>query len=333
MIIEITPIATCSTQVVTNGVIGPPHVLGSGVIEGMNMTERNLNIEHLKTWIGKTEIQEERSCEQPIHQYYGLLNKQYRPREGEPMGPMCHYFFFKPKVSHDEIGPDGHPARGAFMPPVPLPRRMFAGSSIKYKKPLIIGERHKKVAVIEDITQKEGRSGVLVFCKVRQNFFGKDGDLALSELQNIVYREDPPKAGSVKVERAIEAPFKTVDCAFKKTITPDPVMLFRYSSSTLNTHRIHYDRKYALEVEGYPGLVVHGPLAASFLAELALEKNPGQSFRTFQFEARAPLYDTSPFQIAGKPTTNGIDLWSITPDNKISTKAKATFVNNMKGDS
>ena len=297
------------------------------------MTERNLNIEHLKTWIGKTEIQEERSCEQPIHQYYGLLNKQYRPREGEPMGPMCHYFFFKPKVSHDEIGPDGHPARGAFMPPVPLPRRMFAGSSIKYKKPLIIGERHKKVAVIEDITLKEGRSGVLVFCKVRHNFFGKDGDLALSELQNIVYREDPPKAGSVKVERAIEAPFKTVDCAFKKTITPDPVMLFRYSSSTLNTHRIHYDRKYALEVEGYPGLVVHGPLAASFLAELALEKNPGQSFRTFQFEARAPLYDTSPFQIAGKPTTNGIDLWSITPDNKISTKAKATFVNNMKGDS
>ncbi len=291
------------------------------------MTDRDLNIEHLKTWIGKTEMQEERSCEQPIHQYYGLLNKEYRPREGEPMGPMCHYFFFKPKVSHDEIGPDGHPARGAFMPPVPLPRRMFAGSFIKYEKPLIIGERHKKVAVIEDITLKEGRSGALVFCKVRQNFFGKDGDLALSELQNIVYREDPPKASSVKGDRAIETSSKTLDCAFKKTITPDPVMLFRYSSSTLNTHRIHYDRKYASEVEGYPGLVVHGPLAASFLAELALEKNPGQLLRTFQFEARAPLFDTSPFQIAGKPTTNGIDLWSITPDNKISTKANATFVN------
>ena len=327
MIIEITPIATYSTYLVTNGVIDPPQVLGSGVIAGMNMTDRNFNIEYLKTWVGKTETQEERSCEQPIHQYYGLLNKECRPRVGGPMGPMCHYFFFKPKISHDEIGPDGHPARGAFMPPVPLPRRMFAGSSIKYEKPLIIGERHKKVAVIEDIALKEGRSGVLVFCKVRQNFFGQDGDLALSELQNIVYREDPPKAGSVTVERAIETSSKTVDCAFKKTITPDPVMLFRYSSSTLNTHRIHYDRKYALEVEGYPGLVVHGPLAASFLAELALEKNPGQSLSTFQFEARAPLYDTSPFQIAGKPTTNGIDLWSITPDNRISTKASATFVN------
>ena len=327
MIIEITPIATYSPYLVTNGVIEPPQVLGSGVIAGMNMTDRNFNIEYLKTWVGRTETQEERSCEQPIHQYYGLLNKECRPREGEPMGPMCHYFFFKTKVSHDEIGPDGHPARGAFMPPVPLPRRMFAGSSIKYEKPLIIGERHKKVAVIEDITLKEGRSGVLVFCKVRQNFFGKDGDLALSELQNIVYREDPPKARSVTVERAIETSSRTLDWAFKKTITPDPVMLFRYSASTSNTHRIHYDRKYALEVEGYPGLVVHGPLAASFLAELALEKNPGQLLRTFQFEARAPLFDTSPFQIAGKPTTNGIDLWSITPDNKISTKANATFVN------
>ena len=289
------------------------------------MADTNIDIEHLKTWIGNSETQVERSCEQPIHQYYGLLNRDYRPQEGEPMGPMCHYFFFKRNVNHNALGPDGHPARGDFMPPVPLPRRMFAGSSIEYEKPLIIGERHKKVACIEDINLKQGKSGSLIFCKIRQKIFGEDGELALSELQNIVYREESPKTISTKEESKNHENTSNLDYAFKKTIIPDPVMLFRYSSSTSNTHRIHYDRKYAMNVEGYPGLVVHGPLAASLLAELALEKNPGQFLKTFMFQARAPLFDTAPFEIAGKPTDNGVDLWSMTPENKISTKASVTF--------
>ena len=109
------------------------------------------------------------------------------------MGHMFHYFFFKPRVNQSKIGPDGHPARGDFMPPVPLPRRMFAGASITYNKPLIIGETHKRIATIEDVTMKEGSTGTLIFCKVRQDFYGEDGDLAVSEVQNIVYRGDPPK--------------------------------------------------------------------------------------------------------------------------------------------
>jgi 3-methylfumaryl-CoA hydratase len=293
------------------------------------MTETDIDIDHLKTWIGKSDTMEERSCVQPIHQYYGLLDKDARPGEGEAMGPMCHYFFFKPKVNQSRIGPDGHPARGDFMPPVPLPRRMFAGASIAYEKPLIIGEKHKKVATIEDVTMKEGSTGTLIFCRVRQDFYGEDGTLALAETQNIVYRGDPPKdapkGGSDGKGGSGQGKPAPDDHAYIREITPDPVMLFRYSSSTWNTHRIHYDRKYVTEEEGYPGLVVHGPLAASLLAELVLEENAGKTLKTFSFQARSPLFDIAPFHIAGKPTDEGAELWSITPEGTVSTLAKATF--------
>ncbi|MBE89105.1 MAG: acyl-CoA dehydrogenase [Rhodospirillaceae bacterium] len=288
------------------------------------MTE--VDIDHLKTWVGKDDTSEERSCVQPIHQYYGLLDKDDRPQEGDPMGPMCHYFFFKPLVNQSKIGPDGHPARGDFMPPVPLPRRMFAGASITYNKPLIIGETHKKIATIEDVTMKKGSTGALIFCKVRQDFYGEEGDLALSEVQNIVYRGDPPKDANDAKGGSGQGKPAPDDHAYIREITPDPVMLYRYSSSTWNTHRIHYDRTYVMEEEGYPGLVVHGPLAASLLAELALDENLGKSLKTFRFQARSPLFDTAPFKIAGKPTGEGAELWSITPEGAISTFASATFM-------
>lgn len=282
------------------------------------------DLEKLKDWIGNTETFEDRASVLPVHGYAALLDKSDTPKEGDPIGPMGHWFFFKPVAPASQIGPDGHPARGGFMPPVPLPRRMFAGARTTYHKDLIIGEKMRREASITNVTIKEGRTGTLVFCTVKNDFHGENG-LALEEEHDIVYRDNPPadaKGGnSGKTNTAPD------DHAWIREITPDPVMLFRYSAITFNGHRIHYDRKYVTEVEGYPGLIVHGPLTAGLLLELALDNNPGKNLTGFRFQARAPLFDIAPFKVAGKPGAEGdtAELWSVTPEGNLGTLATATF--------
>ncbi len=282
------------------------------------------DLESLKTWIGKSESVEERAETGRIHGLAALLNKDDIPKEGDPVGPMGHWCYFMPRVPASEIGADGHPARGGFMPPVPLPRRMFGGFRATYHKPLILGKMMRRDARIADIQVKEGRTGTLLFCTVHYEFFGEDG-LALEEDHDYVYRGNPSadaKDGSGSSGKTSSAPN---DHTWSKEIVPDPVMLFRYSAVTFNGHRIHYDRKYVTEVEGYPALIVHGPLIATLLAELALENNPGCAFRHFDFQARAPLFDNAPFTVAGKPTAEGCSLWSTTPAGGYSARATVIF--------
>lgn len=284
------------------------------------------DLEHLKEWIGRTETVEDRATVRPVHLYEALRDRPGVPKEGDPIGPMGHWFFFKPIVPQSKIGPDGHPQRGDFMPPVPLPRRMFGGARTTFHKDLLIGEKMKKVQTITNVVIKEGRTGTLVICTVKNDFHGERG-LAIEEEHDIVYRGNPPadskdsRGNSGKTNPAPD------DHKWVKEITPDPVMLYRYSAATANGHRIHYDRKYVTEVEGYPGLIVHGPLTAGLLLDVALDNNPGRQLSGFRFQARAPLFDIAPFKVAGKPDEDGksISLWSVTPEGNIGTLATATF--------
>ena len=282
------------------------------------------NLERLKDWIGKTEFIEERASTGRAQGLAALLDKPDTPREGEPMGLMDHWCFFKPRVRQSDIGPDGHPKRGGFMPPVPLPRRMFGGFRTTYHKPLILGEMMRKEATIKAVQIKSGQTGTLVICTVSNRFSGESG-LAIEEEHDFVYRDNSPKDAKEGSSNSGKTTVAPEDFEFSREITPDPVMLFRYSACTFNGHRIHYDYKYVTEVEGYPGLIVHGPLIATFLMELSLANNPDRKVRSYTFQARSPLFENNSFTVAGKPSGGGSALWPITPDGRISATGAVGF--------
>ena len=281
------------------------------------------DLEFLKDWIGKTETAEERASVFRMHGLAALLDKPDIPDEGDPVGPMGHWCYFTPRVPASELGPDGHPARGGFMPPVPLPRRMFGGFRATHHQSLIIGEVMHREARITDVQIKEGGTGTLVICTVRNSISGENG-LAIEEDHDYIYRGNPPSSANANTggSKAASAPSKF---SWSKIVTPDPVMLFRYSAITFNGHRIHYDRDYVTKVEGYPALIVHGPLIATLLLELALDNNPDRVVQKFDFQARAPLFDNAPFIVAGEPTADGCSLWSTTPAGTYSARATVVF--------
>jgi 3-methylfumaryl-CoA hydratase len=280
-------------------------------------------LEHLKDWIGKTEEVDDVVTIFQIQGLRALFDDPTVPKDGDPCGPMDHWCFFNPRVPASEIGADGHPKRGGFMPPVPLPRRMFGGCRATHHQPFRVGERVHRKSTIQDVVIKPGRTGTLVICTVKVEMSGQNG-LAIEEEQDIIYRDNPPadSAGG-NVGKTPAAPS---DHDWIRTIEPNPVMLFRYSAVTFNGHRIHYDRKYVTEAEGYPGLIVHGPLTASHMLYLSMDKNPGKTVKSFDFQARAPLFDIAPFQVAGKVNPDGSNsLWSITPEGTTGTLATVTY--------
>ena len=202
----------------------------------------------------------------------------------------------------------GHARRGRFLPPVPMPRRMWAGGRLQWVQdnPLVLGDAIKRVSRIESVTHKAGRSGDLVFVLVRHDIFNAQG-LALTEEHDIVYRANPRPGDSVPSPQPAAQ-----DGVWTQTVVPDDVLLFRYSALTFNGHRIHYDRKYVTEVEGYPGLIVHGPLIATLLLNLLRSKLPDARLTNFEFRAVRPMFDISPFQLHGKPSADGktVRLWT-----------------------
>ncbi len=241
------------------------------------------------------------------------------PAEGDILPPLWHWMYFAPRRRQSELGPDGHPARGGFVPPIPLPRRMFAGGRLTFHAPLRVGQRASREGEIIGVERKDGRSGPLVFVTIRYRIFA-DGDLAIEEENDIVYRDAQAQAQVPARESADLAALP-----WRREITPDPVMLFRYSALTFNGHRIHYDQPYVTSVEGYPGLIVHGPLIATLMMELGREHMAGQTARSFEFRAKRPLFDTAPFTVAGRPGENACDLWTIDPEGAVAMTARATF--------
>ena len=279
-----------------------------------------LDMPHLRSWIGRSEVLHDVATPVPPQALTATLDRDDAPAPGEALPPCWHWLYFLPLARQSEIGADGHPQRGGFLPPVPLPRRMWAGSRVDFHAPLRIGQALSRSSRIEDVRLKEGRSGPLVFVNVCHEIRA-DGALAVVDHHDIVYRQlpqpgEPAPAGVPARE----------DAQWTRRIEPDDVLLFRYSALTFNGHRIHYDRRYVTQVEGYPGLVVHGPLIATLLLDLLRRELPDQTVAQFRFKAVKPIFDIAPFQVCGRrEDARKVALWARTPEGHLGMEASVTL--------
>jgi len=262
-----------------------------------------------KEWIGKAETVDDVVTATPYAALSATLDRPpERPPPGTPLPALWHWLYFLPLYRQSEVGPDGHAKRGGFLPPIPLPRRMWAGSQLQFLEPLRVGDAVTRTSTIEDVTEKSGRSGALVFVRVRHEIRRRDeAPAALVEFHDIVYRE-APRPGEVAPPPK-PAPAQG---AWERRWVPDDVLLFRYSALTFNSHRIHYDRRYVTTVEGYPGLIVHGPLIATLLLDLLRHELPEAEVARYEFRAVRPLFDLHPFFVCGEPQGDGktFRLWA-----------------------
>ncbi len=277
-----------------------------------------MDVSELQKWIGKTEARTEVITAAPIAALSATLDRDDPlPQQGDPLPPPWHWLYFLPRDRQSELGPDGHAHRGGFLPPVPLPRRMWAGSRLNFHRPLRVGETVTRTSTILDVKYKEGRTGPLVFVVVRHQI-----DDALTDEHDIVYREAPTRG-----EGPATPPPAPSHSKWERLIRPDDVLLFRYSALTFNGHRIHYDRRYATEVEGYPGLVVHGPLIATLLVDLLRRQQPEAVVLSFAFRAISPLFDTASFSVCGQPQEGGktVRLWAKNSSGGLAMDATATL--------
>ncbi len=249
----------------------------------------------LEAWVGRSESRTDLVTAAPMAALSATLDRaDPEPLPGSELPPLWHWLYFLPMARHSEIDVDGHPRRGGFLPPVPLPRRMWAGGRLTFEQPLQVGDAISRLSRIASVDIKEGRSGPLVFVTVRHEVSTARGP-ALTEEHDIVYREAPrPDAPAIKPQAAPD------DATFRRDVVPDPVLLFRYSALTFNGHRIHYDRSYVTGVEGYPGLIVHGPLIATLLVDLLRRQAPESRLRRFEFRAMRPIFDIHPFSVCGR---------------------------------
>lgn len=281
---------------------------------------------HLQTWQGRTETLGDSIAAVPVQALSATLDRDDpAPAAGTPLPPLWHWMYFLPHARASEIGPDGHPKRGGFLPPVPLPRRMWAGGRLAWEpaNPLCVGQQVQRRSTIRSVKHKAGRTGELLFVLVEHQYHNERG-LALTEEHDIVYRsaarpgdpapppQTPPLAGQQ---------------AWSRTIAADDVLLFRYSALTFNGHRIHYDRKYVTEVEGYPGLIVHGPLIATLLLDLLRREMPGAQVAAFDFRAVRPTFDLHPFSVHGRPSADGrtVELWAQDHEGFLTMQGTATL--------
>jgi 3-methylfumaryl-CoA hydratase len=278
-----------------------------------------LDIAELKAWTGRQEIREDVVTPVPVAALAATLDRDDpAPAPGTPLPPLWHWLYFLPLHRQSELGPDGHAKRGGFLPPVPLPRRMWAGGRFDFRRPLRVGDAIRRTSTIADVSLKEGRTGPLVFVLVRHEIATGEG-VALVEEHDIVYRDLPEAGEAAPAPR----PART-DAAWRRDIHPDDVLLFRYSALTFNGHRIHYDRRYVTEVEGYPGLIVHGPLLATLLADL-VRRHTEAPMTAFRFRAVRPLFDVADFAVCGAPSPDGrrVEVWAQGADGFLAMQAEA----------
>ncbi len=281
-------------------------------------------LDRLSDWVGRSETVDDIAYPTPVVALTATLD---HPRTaaatGSNLPPLWHWLYFLPMHRQSEIGPDGHAKRGGFLPPVPLPRRMWAGSQFEFRKPIRVGDRMSRTSTIDDVTAKEGRTGKLVFVKVRHELrCNGAAEPALVEFHDIVYREAqrPDDVPPPPQKAAADAPWQ-------REIVPNDVLLFRYSALTFNGHRIHYDRKYVTEVEGYPGLIVHGPLIATLLMDLLRREMPDADVASFRFKAVRPTFDPHPLRVNGalQADEKTVRLWAQDHEGWLTMDATATL--------
>jgi 3-methylfumaryl-CoA hydratase len=263
------------------------------------------------------------ATEAPLKAIVAAFDREEKaPGEGEAIPEGWHIGYFLSTTPTALLAPDGTASGSGVLPKLPLPRRMYAGTRIAFNAPLRVGDRLRRESELTDLQVREGSTGTLILATQSRRISTPRG-LAITEEYDIVFREGVPGAKS-GIPKREEPP---AGLPWRRTITPHPVNLFRFSALTGNPHRIHYDRPYAMEVEGYPGLVVHGPFTQTCLINFIRDHSPGRFIRAFAMRARAPLFDTAPFDLVGRPTEAGAacEAWAITPGGTIAMHASATL--------
>ena len=279
-----------------------------------------VDIDHLRKWIGK--IDNVTDFVTPIveQRYRATLNMDIgNPKDGDPVTSGLHWMLGWNLVKNDELGVDSHPALGEFLPPVPLPRRMWAGSEIKVLKPIRVGDKVIKQSTVADIQVKEGRTGLLCFVTAEYNFLVND-EVTINEKHNIVYRDISKSGGGSGYSKDIP---EKADLSEK--IFMHPTILFRYSAIGFVGHRIHYDHPYTVNEENYPGLIVHGPLQATYLLRAA-EKLTGKPVKSFTHKVMAPVFANSEYIVGVDKIDDGsVSCWGATKEFGVTMRAEAKF--------
>jgi 3-methylfumaryl-CoA hydratase len=288
------------------------------------MTEQNWS-----AWIGRSQTVHDVAALSPVQRLAATLDRDWDsfcPASAVP--PLGHWLYFLPCEPQGQLGADGHAHKGGFLPPVDLPRRMWAGSQLQFHRDIPLGGAIERTSHIASINAKQGKTGQLVFVKVAHEVKCA-GELAISELHDIVYREAiSNKASSSAVSNAavVAAP---VNEQFTRRIVPDATLLFRYSALTFNGHRIHYDYPYVTEVEGYPGLIVHGPLIATLLLDELRINYPNARITGYEFKATSPLFHHQTFEVCGRVNKGAegttATLWARNHAGALAMQATATL--------
>jgi 3-methylfumaryl-CoA hydratase len=281
------------------------------------MSEK-VDLDHLRQWIGRSAEVSDTVTAQLVKGLRATLFQEIgEPKPGDAAPFTTHWCLGQPVYPMSELGPDGHPSRGGFLPPVPLPRRMWAGGELEFIDTLRVGDETKRVSRISDVTLKTGSTGTLCFVSVAHEVTTPRG-VAIRERQDIVYRDVGGAAPA-------KAPPPPPVAKHRETHVADPVLLFRYSALTFNGHRIHYDRDYVTKVEGYPGLIFHGPLQATFIVEMAAKLRGGQPPKKLNYRGVQPLFEGSEFSINANPTDAGMELWTANAAGQPTMKGTTTW--------
>ncbi len=280
------------------------------------MTDSNNN----EAWVGREEVRSETIDESVMQAMAAAMDLDRAPGIGEALPPGWQWLFFNPKVRQSELGVDGHPAKGGFLPPVALPRRMWAGSRIQYLAELPVGAPASRKSEILKVVNKSGKRGALCFVTVRHTTASNGVDSIIEE-QDIVYKEATPPGSPLSAPKPHED-----KASWSQTVVPTTPLLFRYSALTFNGHRIHYDQAYARDEEAYPDLVVQGPLIATLLQRFAVQHGAGRSMVGFDFRGVTPLFVDRAFTLEGREEdANTLAIWARGPDGELATSATAIF--------
>lgn len=278
--------------------------------------------EALKQWVGRRRETEDFAAPWPVAALSATLDEDDpAPGMGDTVPPLWHWLYFLEIARQSGIGPDGHAERGEFLPNLPLPRRMWAGSRLAFEgEPLRIGDSIRRVSEIKSVTAKSGSTGQMVFVTVLHTISGPRGVSCLEE-HDIVYREAAKPGEQQRAPTPAPA-----NPTWTKQLTPDPVLLFRFSALTFNGHRIHYDHPYVTGVEGYPGLIVHGPLMGMLQIELGRRKNPRKALRAFEFRALSPAFANAPITVAARREPDGsLVTWVANDKGGLAQQGKVSF--------
>jgi len=283
------------------------------------MTEK-LDLDHLRQWIGRSQESSDIVTAQLVKGLRATLFQEIgEPKPGDAAPFTVHWCLAQPVFPMSLLGRDGHPTRGGFLPPVPLPRRMWAGGELQFFDTLRVGDEQRRNSRIADVTVKKGSSGTLCFVSVEHEVTTQRG-VAIRERQDIVYREmggnQPAPA------KAVSPP---PSAKHRETHMADAVLLFRYSALTFNGHRIHYDRDYVTKIEGYPGLIFHGPLQAAFIVELAAKLHDGKPPKKLSYRGVQPLFEGAEFSVNANDHGEAMEVWTANAAGEPTMKGTATW--------